>query len=233
MGNTELAERPTVKTIPLSGLRGAIARNMTQGWQAPRVAMWAEVDVTACQLRRARLLAENPEHKVTLTAFVLRALALTLREHPHLNALLREKEIELIDEINLALAVSVPGGLMAPVIRQADGKSVLELAAESRRLAEGARSGSLSPGAFQRGTFTVSNLGMTPIDGFSPVINPPQLAILGVSRVIDKPVVKGGAVVVAPLMGLSLVFDHRAVDGYPAALFLGALKARLETGEGL
>ncbi|WP_024303006.1 dihydrolipoamide acetyltransferase family protein [Pseudogulbenkiania sp. MAI-1] len=233
MVTTLETDRPATKSLPLTGLRGAIARNMSQGWQAPRVAMWAEVDVTACQLKRARLLAEQPGLKLTLTAFVLRALALTLREHPHLNALMRDKEVELVDDINLALAVSVPGGLMAPVIRQADTMSVLELAAESRRLAEGARSGSLGAGAFQRGTFTVTNLGMTAIDGFSPVINPPQVAILGVSRVIDKPVVRHGAIVPAPLMGLSLVFDHRAVDGYPAALFLGDLKRRLESAEEL
>jgi pyruvate dehydrogenase E2 component (dihydrolipoamide acetyltransferase) len=229
MGANDMATHPT--TIPFTGLRGAIARNMSQGWQAPRVAMWAEVDVTACQLKRARLIADNPDRKLTLTAFVLRALALTLREHPALNALVRDKEVEWVEDINLALAVSVPGGLMAPVIRQAESKSLLELAAESRDLAEAARIGKLTPGQLQRGTFTVSNLGMTGIDGFSPVINPPQVAILGVSRVIDKPVARNGVLTVAPMMGLSLVFDHRAVDGYPAAVFLTCLKERLESGE--
>lgn len=214
--------------IPLTGLRGAIARNMTQGWQAPRVSMQARVDVSACERRRAELQqAGGP--KVTLTTFVLRALALTLREHPRMNALLRENEIELVADVNLALAVSVDDGLMAPVIRNADQKSLQEIATEAATLATEARTGKLAPKHLQRGTFTLSNLGMTQIDSFAPIVNPPQVGILGVSRVIPTPVVKDGEIVIAPLMGLTLVFDHRAVDGYPAALFLGDLKQRLES----
>lgn len=222
------------KMVPLIGLRGAIARNMVQGWQAPRVSMFAEVDMTECERRRAQLqAAPGSTRKVTATAFILRALALTLQAHPRVNALLRENEVELLDDINLALAVSVDEGLMAPVIRNADQKSVEELARESGELASGARAGTLSPRSYQRGTFTLTNLGMTGIDAFSPIINPPQIGILGVSRVIQKPVVRDGAVTVAPMMGMTLVFDHRALDGYPAALFLSDLKARLATCEGL
>lgn len=218
--------------IPLTGLRGAIARNMAQGWQAPRVSMQAHVDVRACERRRVELQqAGGP--KLTLTTFVLRALALTLRAHPRMNALLRDNEIELVNDINLALAVSVDDGLMAPVIRNADQKSLQEIAQESAVLANDARAGKLAPKHLQRGTFTLSNLGMTQIDSFAPIVNPPQVGILGVSRVIPTAVVKDGAVTVAPLMGLTLVFDHRAVDGYPAALFLGDLKQRLESAEEL
>lgn len=215
--------------IPLKGLRGSIARNMTLGWQAPRVAMSIEADVAGCESRRAAVqqsLGASP--KVTLTAFILRAVALTLKEHPHMNALLKEHEIELIEDVNLALAVSLDEGLLAPVIKNADRKSVADIAKEARELAEGARANKLGPGAYQRGTFTVSNLGMTGIDWFTSVINPPQVGILGVTRVAQKPVVRDGAIVVAPMMGLHLVVDHRAVDGYPAAVFLGALRKRLE-----
>lgn len=222
------------QTVPLAGLRGAIARTMTQGWQAPRVAHSIEVDVTRCEARRGALLAAEPNGpKLTLTAFVLRAVALTLREHPRLNALMREKEIELVEDINLGLAVSLDDGLMVPVIRQADRKSVTELARESRELATGARAGKLSPGSYQRGTFTVTNLGMTGIDGFTPILNPPQVGILGVTRVADRAVVREGKIVVAPMMGLHLVFDHRAVDGYPAALFLSDLARRIERADEL
>lgn len=225
---------PVNTVIPLTGLRGAIARNMTQGWQAPRVSMFTEVDVTECERRRSEMQAslENGP-KITLTAFVMRALALTLRAHPRVNALLKDNQVELVDDINLALAVSLPDGLLAPVIRNADTKSVAELAKESAELAASARSGTLAPRHLQRGTFTLTNLGMTGIDGFAPIINPPQLGILGVARTIDKPVVRDGKIVIAPMMGMTLVFDHRALDGYPAAVFLTDLKKRLATCEGM
>lgn len=227
---TAANEATEPKRIALTGLRGAIARNMAQGWQAPRVSMSAAVDVSACERRRAELQAAPGAPKLTLTAFVLRALALTLQAHPRMNALLRDNEIELVDEVNIALAVSVEDGLMAPVIRNAERKSLAEIAQEAAALAADARAGRLSPKQLQRGTFTLTNLGMTQIDSFAPIINPPQVGILGVSRVIPMPVVKDGAVAIAPLMELTLVFDHRAVDGYPAALFLGDLKQRLEAG---
>jgi pyruvate dehydrogenase E2 component (dihydrolipoamide acetyltransferase) len=223
---------PARKTIPLSGLRGAIARNMVQGWQAPRVSMYAEADMAECERRRAALQAAVG-HKVTLNAFVLRALALTLREHPRMNALLKDNEVELIDDINIALAVSVENGLLAAVIRNADHKPVEELARESAELAGAARAGTLAPRHLQRGTFTLTNLGMTGIDSFAPIINPPQVGILGIGRVIEKPMVRDGAIVAAPIMGMTLVFDHRAVDGYPAALFMTDLKKRLATCEGI
>ncbi|HYD59819.1 MAG TPA: dihydrolipoamide acetyltransferase family protein [Noviherbaspirillum sp.] len=228
------AEVPARKVVPLTGLRGAIARNMTQGWQAPRVSMFAEVDMTECERRRAALQASlGSAQKVTVTVYVMRALALTLRDHPRLNALLKDNEVELVDDINLALAVSVPDGLLAPVIRNADAKSLEEIARESAELSSAARGGTLAPRHLQRGTFTLTNLGMTGIDWFAPIINPPQLGILGVSRTIDKPVVKDGKIVIAPMMGMTLVFDHRAIDGYPAAVFLSDLKQRLATCEGL
>lgn len=222
------------RTIPLTGMRAAIARNMGIGWQVPRVAHSIEVDVSALEAQRS-CLQQTPgsTQKITLTAYILRAVALTLRQHPRLNARVLEKEIELMPDINLGLAVSLDEGLMVPVLREADHKSVAELALESRALAAGARQGTLSAGSYQRGTFTVTNLGMTGIDSFTPIINAPQVAILGVTRVAKKAIVKDGQITIAPMMGLHLVFDHRAVDGYPAALFLTDLKQRLETTEGL
>lgn len=219
--------------IPLRGLRGAVARSMTQGWGIPRVAMSAEVDVTRVEALRAELQTElGSALKLTLNAYVLRAVALTLADFPRLNAHLKE-EIELQPEINLGFAVALEDGLLVPVIRGANGKSVAEIASEARDLAAGARAGKLSPGAYQRGTFTVTNLGMTAIDSFTPIINAPQVAILGITRVVSKPVIRDGAVAPAPMLGLHLVFDHRAVDGYPAAQFLTALKQRLEAASDL
>ncbi len=224
---TPAADEAAARLLPLTGLRGAIARSMGQGWQIPRVAHSVEADMSRCEDLRRSLAAAGT--KPSLTALVLRAVALTLREHPRLNALMREKAVELMPEVNLGVAVNVDDGLMVPVIRNADRLPVAELAAELKRLAEGTRAGQLGPGSFQRATFTVSNLGMTAIDRFSPIINPPQVAILGITRVSDQAVVRDGAITIAPMMGLHLVFDHRAVDGYPAALFLGDLVRRIET----
>lgn len=217
-------------TVPLTGMRGAIARNMEQGWRVPRVAQSVEVDVSALQALRA---AAPDGDRVSLTAYVLRAVALCLRDHPRLNARMREKDIELLDDVNLGLAVSLDDGLMVPVLRNADRKSAAELGSEARTLAEGARAGTLSAGSYQRGTFTVTNLGNTAIDSFTPIINSPQVAILGVTRVAVRPVARGNEVALAPMMGLHLVFDHRAVDGFPAALFLTDLKRRLEAAKEL
>jgi len=219
------------RTVPLSGMRAAVARSMEQGWRIPRVAQTIEADVSALHALRAQ--DGNGAAPVSLTAYVLRAVALCLVDHPRLNARMLEKEIELMGEVNLGLAVSLDEGLMVPVLRNADRKSAAQLAVEARTLAEGARQGTLSAGSYQRATFTVTNLGGTGIDSFTPIINAPQVAILGVTRVVSKPVARDGAVVLAPMMGLHLVFDHRAIDGYPAALFLTALKQRLESGEGL
>jgi len=218
------------RTVPLAGMRAAIARNMEQGWRVPRVAQTIGVDVSKLQALRAAAPAGS---RVSLTAYVLRAVALCLVDHPRLNARIREKDIELLDDVNLGLAVSLDEGLMVPVLRNADLKSAAELGEEARVLADGARRGLLSAGSYQRGTFTVTNLGNTGIDAFTPIISSPQVAILGVTRVEDKPVVRDGAIVAAPMMGLHLVFDHRAVDGYPAALFLTDLKRRLEAAEDL
>ncbi|MFU2049822.1 2-oxo acid dehydrogenase subunit E2 [Bordetella hinzii] len=223
---------PQAGVIPLSGMRGAIARGMTAGWEIPRVAHHATADVTLLQEHRRDEAAAG--RKWSVTPYLLKALALTLREHPRMNALVQGNAVALQADINLGLAVSLDDGLMVPVIRQADRLSVAQLAEQARHLAEGARAGALTAGSYQRGTFTVSNLGMTAIDSFTPIINAPQVAILGVTRVRHLPVAgEDGLLGMAPMMGLHLVFDHRAVDGYPAACFLSALKQRLETLEGL
>jgi pyruvate/2-oxoglutarate dehydrogenase complex dihydrolipoamide acyltransferase (E2) component len=220
--------------IPLKGLRGSIARNMTAGWAAPRVAMGVDVDMSRCQTVLTRLQAGAvPGTRITVTALVLRAAALALREHPRLNALMREGGIERMHDVNLGFAVTLGDGLAVPVIRQADLKPVAALAAEINELAAGARAGTLPPRAYQSGTFTLSNLGATGIDWFTPILNPPQVGILGLSRVAERAVVRDGQVVVAPMTTLTLVFDHRAVDGHPAALFLRCLRKRLEGAESL
>ena len=229
------SEAAVAERIPLSGLRGIIARNMTAAWQTvPRVAAGLEVEVTAGLATRKALQERlGPDPHISLTHLVLRAVALTLREHPRLNARVVEGAVEVVADVNLGLAVNLEDGLLVPVLRHADGKSVVELAAEAHRLAEAAREGRLPPATLQGGTFTVTNLGSAGIDWFTPIIHRPEVAILGVGRVAERAVVRDGRVVVAPMMTLTLVYDHRAVDGYPAALFLAAVGDRLQRAQEL
>jgi len=228
------SEVPAPILIPLKGVRGAVARNMSQGWEAPQVSIGIEVNMSNILEQQKKLQKEcGKETRVTVTAYILRATALALKEHPGMNAFLRDKNVELISNINIALAVSIEGGLATPVIRDAEQLTLLELAAQARELAYSCRQGTLPPKAYQSGTFTVTNLGMTGIDWFTPILNPPQVGILGISKVSEKPYVVDGQLAIAPTTILTLVFDHRAVDGYPAAVFLNSLKEQLESAEGL
>ncbi len=219
-----------LERIPFTGLRGAVVRTMASTWQTvPPVALFAEVETSAGDRRLETLQREvGGEPRLSLTHLILRAVALTLREHPRLNARVHADGIEVLREIHLGLAVNLEDALVVPVIRGADRRSIPELAREAQHLAAAARAGQLAPAAFQGGTFTVSNLGATGIDAFTPIINPPQVAILGVGRRALRAIVRDGRVVAAPTLVLTLVFDHRAIDGFPAATFLAALRARLE-----
>lgn len=231
---TEIPVASEQTIIPFKGLRGSIARNMTAGWQAPRVALGIEVDMTRCiELQATLQQAAGPGTRMSITPIVLRAVALSLRAHPYMNALVRENGIERMPSINIGLAVSLEDGLVVPVIRDADNKSVRAIADESSQFALAARAGTLSLKAYQSGTFTVTNLGMAGVEWFTPILNPPQVGILGLSRVGEKPVIRDGTVTIASMTTLTLVFDHRAVDGYPAAVFLNDLKKRLESCESL
>ena len=221
--------------VPLSGLRGIVARNMTTAWQTvPRVGAAVEVDMSACESLRATLqrqLGSTPH--ISVTPVILRAAALTLKEHPRVNGRVDTDAVHVAAEINLGLAVNLEEGVVVPVIRHADQKSIAELAAEAQNLADAARENRLPPAALQGGTFTITNLGATSIDWFTPIVNAPQVAILGLGGLAQRPIVRAGQVVAAPTLVLSLVFDHRAVDGHPAAVFLAALRARLERAQDL
>jgi pyruvate/2-oxoglutarate dehydrogenase complex dihydrolipoamide acyltransferase (E2) component len=215
--------------VPLIGMRGAVAREMASAWQHPRVAAGVEVEMAAA------VAALEAQHvggaRLSPTVAVLRAAALSLVEHPRLNALVSQEAVEVAASVNIGLAVSLDEGVIVPVIHDAAQKSMAALAAEAAELARAARAGELPGTALRHGTFTVSTLGASGIDWFTPVLNAPQAAILGVGRVAERPVVRDGAVIVAPTVVLTLVFDHRAVDGHPAALFLAAVRDRLELGE--
>jgi pyruvate dehydrogenase E2 component (dihydrolipoamide acetyltransferase) len=168
---------------------------------------------------------------LTYTDYVVRACALSLREHPRLNATLEEAEIRIHPRIDIGLAVDVGDGLIVPVIRGADGLSLSGLAARRADVTVRARAGSLTPDEVSGATFTVSNLGAYGVDVFTPVLNLPEVAILGVGRVARAVIAREDGMTLGYLLSLSLTADHRAVDGAPAARFLQAVGERLGAPE--
>src|SRR5581483_4487183 len=162
------------------------------------------------------------------TDFVVRAAALALREHPALNATLEDDALLLHDAIDVGLAVDAPEGLIVPVLRGVDRLGLREVAQRAAEAAERARANRLGADDLQAGTFTVTTLGALGVDFFTPIVNPPQVAILGIGRVFDKLVLHGERPVQTQAMYLNLSFDHQAVDGAPAARFLQSVKGALE-----
>ena len=149
-------------------------------------------------------------------------------EHPRLNATLTDDGIHLLSEINIGVAVALEDGLVVPVVRNADKERLSEISAQVRGFAERARSNQLTPGELQGGSFTITNLGNFGIDAFTPIINPPESAILGVGRILKKPVVHNDEIVIRSMLTLSLTFDHRVIDGAPAAQFLQTVASYIQ-----
>ena len=212
------------RTIPLTGIRGRVAERMFQSWNTiPRVTEVMHVDMSATVAFREAMLGQWEQRygmRISLNDMITRAVATALPRHPRLNATLVQQEVRLHDSVNIGVAVNLEEGLIVPVIFNADQKDLGQIARESRDLAERARAGRLQLQDISDGTFTITNLGTTGVDLFTPIINPPQVAILGVGMVQRRPVAVGDALAVRPSMYLCLVFDHRAVDGVPAANFL-------------
>ena len=218
--------------IPLSGIRKVIFDRMGQSWrEAARVTLFADADVTEMiRLRQAK--AAEWEHrfgiKSSYSDLIHMAVARALREEPRINCRLDGQAVRIRKEVNLAFAVDLGEGLVAAVIRDADKKSLGDLAKAARDLADRARSGRLTPDDMADGTFTVTNLGTVGVEYFTPIINPPQAGILGVGKIMEKPVVLNGGIHIRSMMTLSLVFDHRLIDGATAARFLAKVKDLLE-----
>jgi pyruvate dehydrogenase E2 component (dihydrolipoamide acetyltransferase) len=212
--------------VPHSEWRRAVAEKMTLAARttAP-VTLHRTVDFGP-----ARDLIEREEARragIGPVDLVVKAAAEALAEHPDLNSTFTEEALIRHAEVNIGVALALPEGLIVPVLRGAERLGLAELAARRRELFEKARQGRLSPDDVSGGTFTVSNLGPQGVDGFTPIINPPEVAVLGVGRLEDRPAALGGRVAVRPGLTLSLTFDHRAVDGAPAALFLASVAERL------
>jgi pyruvate dehydrogenase E2 component (dihydrolipoamide acetyltransferase) len=205
---------------------------MGQSWrEAARVTLFADADMTELvTLRQARLADWERRFgiKPSYSDLIHLAVARALRDEPRINCRLDGQAVRIRREVNLAFAVDLGEGLAAAVIRDADKKSLGDLAKAARDLADRARSGRLTPDDMADGTFTVTNLGTVGVEYFTPIINPPQAGILGIGKIMEKPVVLHGGIHIRSMMTLSLVFDHRLIDGAPAAKFLARVKELLE-----
>ncbi len=217
-------EQETASIVPMKGMRGTIAARMQQSLtEMAQLTHGFEVRMDAVVALRAEMKEQYAALGVpvpSLNDFVVRAAALALRQHPILNATIQDKEIHLLSHIHMGLAVAVPGGLMVPVIPDADRLSLPDLAAATRDVAERCRNGSIGLDELEGGTFAVTSLGTYGVDMFTPVINPGNVGILGVGRLRDSGTWEGDDWVRTQVLTLSLTFDHRAVDGAPAAEYL-------------
>ena len=212
---------------PMSGMRKAIARNMLASVQtSPTVTFNLGIDMTEMKRYREQLKAR--EIKVSYTDLLVKFVAKALTEFPLLNCSVADNKITYKHYVNMGVAVALDNGLVVPNIPDADKKSLTEISAQVKELAKLAREGKLPPERLQGGTFTITNLGMYGIESFTPIINQPEVAILGVNTMEDKVVVRNGEMVIRPIMNLSLTADHRVVDGSVAAQFLQRVKALME-----
>jgi pyruvate dehydrogenase E2 component (dihydrolipoamide acetyltransferase) len=219
---------PTLKTKPYSGIRRAIGENMLKSWTTiPSVTHHVTVD--ASDLLRFRELVNNgvseKKGRVSITDLLLKITALALDETPEINVFLSDdKEIVQNAEVNIGIAVALEDGLIVPVIKNVNDKSLLTVSREASGLIDCARSGNLTPDDLAGGCFTISNLGgFGSVDHFTPIVYLPQAAILGVGRIVDKVVPSGESFAVKPMLGLSLSYDHRLIDGAMAAGFMRKL----------
>lgn len=215
---------PKVKEIiALSGFRKTTAERLSRSFRtAPHSTVVMEVEAFGpAEIRK--------KTGVSYTAVIVKAAAQVLAKSPQMNSTLEDDRLKIFEDVNIGVAVATENGLLVPVIHNADKKSLTETESELKELSEKARQGRLSIEEVTGGTFTITNLGMYGVDFFTPIINPPEAAILGVGRIVEKPIVSGGKVEIRPMVMLSLSYDHRIVDGAPAAEFLNRVKERIET----
>src|SRR3954454_12513258 len=217
-----------VERVPLSNVRKTIARRVNAAWQIPVFQLQASADMTRVNALVARLRERDPNVRVTVTDVLTKVCAQALLRHREVNAEFTENAILLHPTANVGLAVAAPQGLVVPVIRSAERLSLTEIAGVRADLVARARETKLRAEDLEGGTFTISNLGMFAVERFTAVLNPPQAAIVAVGATEERVVPAGGETAVRPMVTLTATFDHRAVDGAPAAAFLQTLKESLE-----
>ncbi len=215
----------------LSPLRRTIARRMSQSWEHPHITMITEIDMTEVVALREEINERAEAElgiRVSFNDIIIKAVADVLERFPRFNAALDGNELRIYKDINIGVAVATENGLVVPVVRAANKKSITQIAQETKVLGKKAREGTLTPEDLSGGTFTVSNLGPFNVDLFIPVINPPETAILALGQIRKKPVVVDDEIVIRHTMMASCAVDHRVLDGAPAGQFLAALKETLE-----
>ncbi len=221
-----------VERVPLKGVRGIIAERMAASVHTTaRVTLVMEVDATEFVSARERIKAKVSKEWGFAPGYndlLAKVVAVALRQFPYMNARLASDAIEILGHVNIGMAVDTDRGLLVPVIKDADKKNLRQFGEDFRRMVDGARSGRSLPDDLSGGTFTITNLGMYDVDAFTPVINLPEAAILGVGQIAPKAVPRGNEIVIRQMWTLSLVFDHRLVDGAPAARFLQMIKSLIE-----
>jgi pyruvate dehydrogenase E2 component (dihydrolipoamide acetyltransferase) len=219
-----------VEVVELTSTRRTIARRLTEAWEAPVFQLSVTADATELVATRERLveLLREGEAKPTVNDVLTRVVASALVRHRPVNAHFSDGRVLRFSSANIGLAVAAPGGLVVPVIRDAGSKSVQQVAEARADLVSRTRDGKLKLADLEGGTFTISNLGMYGIEQFVAVLNPPQVAILSVGSIEDRPVARGGQLAIAPTMTMVLTCDHRAIDGSEGAEFLRTVKAFVE-----
>ena len=214
---------------PVSQMRKVIARRLSESkFGAPHFYLTVEINMDNAMAARKQVNA-NPDIKVSFNDIIMKASAVALRKHPAINSSWHGDKITYHEEINIGVAVAIPDGLMVPVVRDTDLKSLTQINAEVKELAGKAKSKKLSTEEMTGNTFTISNLGNFGIEEFTAIINPPDACILAVGSIMQKPIVKDGEIVVGNMMKVTLSCDHRVVDGVTGANFLATLKSMLES----
>jgi pyruvate dehydrogenase E2 component (dihydrolipoamide acetyltransferase) len=218
-----------VERVPLTSLRKTIARRMTEAWQAPAFQISMSADMRRAVELRSRLVERAKEGvRPSYNDILIKVCASALMRHRDVNARFAGDAVELLPSADIGIAVAVPNGLIVPVVRAAEVKSIEQIAAESRELVTRTREGKLRQEDLEGGSFTISNLGMYGVEQFTAVLNPPQAAILAVGALEDRAVVENGEVAVRPMMTMTLTCDHRSLDGATASEFLRTVKDFLE-----
>jgi pyruvate dehydrogenase E2 component (dihydrolipoamide acetyltransferase) len=214
------------QVIPLSGIRKITAERLSYSARtAPHSTITMEVDMT-------NAIKLHEQMNVSYTDILVKAAATALKAHPMINSTLENDEIRIFEDVNVGVAIATDKGLVVPVIRDANTKTLSQISATMKNLVEKGRAGRLTKEDLTGGTFTITNLGMYGVDVFIPIINPPEAAILGVGRLVERPVSVNNEIRMQPTMQLSLAFDHRIIDGAPAASFLQKIKQIIEGGFG-
>lgn len=228
----EIDEATKKETLPVAGMRKVIAGRMHNSLlNSAQLTINMKADVTdllSLQREIKEVIQQRHKVKISLTDFIARAVVLSLQEHKQMNSAYIDNEIHLYHHVHLGMAVALENGLVVPVVQHAEKMPLVELAAEIKTRAADARQGQLSTDSMQGSTFTITNLGAYGVEYFTPVLNPPETGILGVGATEDVPMYIGDDLQRRNVLPLSLTFDHRVLDGAPAANFLGTIKQYLE-----